>query len=88
MIRRKKSSTQEKVQRNPAVVAVLSSHGGEGLWRGAVVERSPQGCRLLDVRELVDSEVSSATSSATGDVATREPVGAWVDRWMGGSVHP
>ena len=85
MIRRKKSSTQEKAQRNPAVVAVLATDGASGLWRGMAMERSAQGCRVLDVRELSDRDVEGADApTATG--ADRERINAWIDRWMAGSV--
>ena len=83
MIRRKKSSTQEKAQRNPAVVAVLSPDGSDGLWRGVTIERSASGCRVLDVRELFDPKSEGRDSSASG---SREPAGAWIERWMAGSV--
>lgn len=86
MIRRKKSSTQEKAQRNPAVVAVLAPDGGTGSWRGAAIERSSQGCRVLDVRELLDPGAASGASAETEAPEAREPIGAWIDRWMAGSA--
>ncbi len=86
MIRRKKSSTQEKAQRNPAVVAVLAPDGDTGSWRGAAIERSAQGCRVLDVRELLDSGGASGASAESGASEAREPIGAWIDRWMAGSA--
>jgi hypothetical protein len=85
VIRRKKSSNPEKAQRNPAVVAVLCSDGEDGLWRGAAIEKSPQGCRVLDVRELFDADADGVHTAGNG-VGSRERVGAWIDRWMASSV--
>lgn len=89
MIRRKKSASQDKVQRNPAVVAVLAPDGGQGLWRGAAVERSGTECRVLDVRELVDPEGArdgSPSPDSSGAQSDREKVSTWIDRWLAGSV--
>jgi len=86
VIRRKKSSAQDKVQRNPAVVAVLAQDGGTGSWRGAAIERSAGGCRVLDVRELADPEAVGGPRAGSAGPDTQEVVGAWIDRWMAGSV--
>ncbi len=50
------------------------------------MERGPDGCRVLDVRELIDSAEDAAKSTSQVGDASRDPLGAWLDRWMVGSV--
>lgn len=85
MIRRKKSDSHEKTQRNPAVVAVVAPVAGSNRWRGLAADRSGGALRILDVRELVGSADASA-DDAEGSGSSGTPLHAWLDQWLAGSV--